>query len=64
MYYRFRNGIFIKADTFEQAKLKLIMQIFEDVGQPEDPKRWSPCTCTGFDHRHDCPEKAKSPIPF
>jgi hypothetical protein len=64
MYYRFKNGVFVKADTFEEAKLKLIQEIADE---PEDPKQWHECTCLGFDHRFDCPVKLREDaqrIPF
>lgn len=53
MYYRFKDGSFIKAETFKEAKeIKLALIKTE----PEDLKRWYKCTCLGFSHRSDCPE--------
>jgi len=61
MYYRFKNGIFIKAETFGRAKDKLIALITAEV---EDPNQWHECTCTGFQHRHDCPVGMKGEVSF
>ena len=53
MFYRFENGIFIEAKTFDEAKQELIRQI---ETESEDPKGWHKCTCLGLSHRHNCPE--------
>lgn len=52
-YYRFKNGLFVKAATFEEAKATLIKAI---EAETEEPKNWHKCTCLGFSHRFDCPE--------
>jgi hypothetical protein len=57
MYYRFKSGMFVKADTFEEAKATLLKQIQEES---EEAPRWHRCTCLGFQHRHDCPENKHS----
>ena len=63
MFYRFKCGKFIKAETFEEAKKKFIEQIEEEQ---EQKKRWHKCTCLGFSHRFDCPEHPtnKGEIPY
>ena len=53
MFYRFRNGVFIEADNFDEAKYKIISII---ESEKEDKKRWYNCTCLGVSHRHGCPE--------
>lgn len=62
MYYRFKLGVFVKADTFEEAKAMLLKRI---EAEPEDPKRWHECSCTGFNHKWDCPKAGSgNDIPF
>ena len=53
MFYSFPVNTFPEAETFEEAKSKLLASI---EALQEDPKRWHPCTCTGLVHRYDCPE--------
>jgi hypothetical protein len=60
MFYRFRNGVFIEADSFALAKIMLIAQI---ENEQEVDKRWHKCTCLGFNHRFGCPEQSTE-IPF
>ena len=59
-FYRFTDGTFIEANSFEQAKAIFIVIIQEEK---EDPDAWHNCTCLGFDHRHDCPEKSEE-VPY
>ena len=54
MYYRFSNGVFIEAETFEDAQNKFVENIKTET---EEPKRWHKCTCLGFGHRMGCPER-------
>lgn len=60
MYYRFKCGTFMEADTFEEAKQKFIEEIQEET---EVERGWHRCTCLGLSHRHNCPEM-KGIIPF
>lgn len=60
MYYRFSDGVFIEADTFESAQVKYIKNI---LAEKEDKDCWHKCTCLGFNHRFDCPEKSDE-VPF
>jgi len=60
MFYRFNCGTFVDAESFEEAKQKLIAEI---VGEVENPKEWCPCTCLGLSHSHNCPEM-EGVIPF
>jgi hypothetical protein len=53
MFYRFSNGQFIEAETFEQAKEILLEQIRAET---EDENAWHRCTCLGLGHRSNCPE--------
>jgi hypothetical protein len=53
MFYRFRNGSFIEANSYQEAQEKMIQQISEEV---EDKKGWHKCTCLGFGHHFDCPQ--------
>lgn len=65
MFYRFANGAFMEANTFEEAQEKMIEQI---KNEKENPKSWSKCTCLGFDHYSDCPQhwsnREDGEIPF
>ena len=63
MYYRFDNGGFVEAETFEEAKEKFIDKI---RNEKERDSRWHKCTCLGLSHRFDCPENPvnKGEIPF
>jgi hypothetical protein len=60
MFYRFRNGVFIEADSFALAKIMMIAQIENEA---EKANSWHKCTCLGLDHRFGCPEQSKE-IPF
>jgi len=66
-FYRFSNGVFIEATSYEEAQNKLIDQI---KNEKEDPKRWYKCTCVGLSHRFGCywmnrdPETGEIEIPF
>lgn len=60
-FYRFKCGVFVKADTFAEAKAKFIERIEQEI---EDKDQWHKCTCVGFQHHWDCPEKAKEEIAF
>lgn len=60
MYYRFSNGVFIKADTFKEAKEKFVDKVLQEV---EDKREWHKCTCLGFNHRFGCPEQGDE-IPY
>lgn len=53
MFYRFKCGVFIKADDFEEAKAKFIQKVEQET---ENTDEWHKCTCLGLSHRHDCPE--------
>ena len=53
MFYRFKSGAFIKAESFDEAKKIFIKQI---QNEKEDIKKWYNCTCLGFSHKHNCPE--------
>lgn len=59
MYYRFRNGTFVEAETFREAQDKLIAQI---EAEEEAEQGWHKCTCLGFSHRINCPEAPKDPF--
>lgn len=63
MFYRFANGIYVEADSFEQAQAELIERITEEK---EDKNRWHKCSCTGLSHRLNCPEHPvnQGEIPF
>jgi len=63
MYYRFENGTFIEAETFDEAKKVLIEKI---SSEEERTDSWHKCTCLGFSHRRDCPENPVNmgEIPF
>lgn len=63
MFYRFRNGTFIEADTFEEAKRALIKRI---EAEKENKAKWYKCSCLGFSHRRDCPENPinKGEVPY
>lgn len=52
-FYRFDNGDFVEADSFDEAKQKLIQAIQNETERPEN---WHRCTCLGLSHRYDCPE--------
>lgn len=60
MFYRFNNGTFVEAATFEEAKQKLIQRIQDEV---EQETNWHACTCVGLSHRRNCPEM-KGVIPY
>ena len=64
-WYRFLDGSFVKAKTFEEAKAKKIAMIEAETEQDDG---WHACTCLGFQHRHDCPVQkemeARGEIPF
>lgn len=60
MYYRFKNGVFIEASNFKEAQQNLIDRI---LNEEEDESKWLKCTCLGFDHSYDCPEKSDE-IPY
>lgn len=60
-YYRFKNGVFVRADSYAEAQAKLIMTI---RNEQEDVTQWYKCTCLGFGHREGCPEKINEPIAF
>lgn len=51
-YYRFNDGVFIEASSFEEAQQKRIEEI---LNEKEDEKNWNACTCLGLSHRHECP---------
>lgn len=53
MFYRFSNGVFVEADTFQEAQDTLLDQVRSEV---EDADNWHKCTCLGFDHSFSCPE--------
>jgi hypothetical protein len=53
MFYRFKNGVFVEAETYEEAQLKLITEI---ANEEQDFSQWHRCTCLGLSHRIDCPE--------
>lgn len=64
-YYRFAGGYKpVQADTFEEAKAKLMEKIKQEhaleianlIETGEEPHRWSKCGCTGWHCRPDCPE--------
>lgn len=59
-WYRFQDGTFVKALTFEIAKAKRIAQVEAETEQEDE---WHACTCLGFEHSYDCPEKGDE-IPF
>lgn len=50
-FYRFRDGGFVQAPNFNEAKRIKLESI---VAETEDPYSWSDCTCTGFQHRPHC----------
>ncbi len=52
MYYRFKDGSFVEATTFLEAKRKKIEQI---QNEPEDEREWHKCTCVGLSHHYGCP---------
>tara|TARA_B100000745_G_scaffold294080_1_gene236640 strand:- start:1180 stop:1356 length:177 start_codon:yes stop_codon:yes gene_type:complete len=58
MFYRFNDGSFVEAITFEEAKKKKLAEI---ENEQEDKDNWHKCTCLGLSHRYDCPEME---IPF
>jgi len=60
-YYRFADGTFVKANSFEEAKQVLIAQI---EAEQEKENRWLACTCTGLSHRHGCPVQEAEGIPY
>lgn len=60
-YYRFKNGAFVKAESFEEAKRTLVDRIESEV---EDASRWHDCTCLGFQHKTGCPQALLEGIPF
>lgn len=51
MFYRFKCGAFIKADSFEEAKEIFIQKIRDEK---EDSTQWSKCTCLGLSHKPSC----------
>lgn len=51
-FYRFRDGSFVEASSFEEAKRKKLEEVREEV---EDEESWCSCTCVGFSHAYDCP---------
>lgn len=57
MFYRFKDGSFVEADNFEEAKKIKILRIETEV---EDERSWYSCTCVGLSHRFDCPERTSS----
>lgn len=66
MFYRFNDGSFVEAETFEEARAIKLKQISEET---EDKDNWSKCTCLGWQHRYSChlnPMNSKNPedIPF
>lgn len=50
-FYRFQNGVFVKAETFTEAQDKLIEQI---QSEQEIVKNWHDCTCLGISHQFGC----------
>lgn len=62
-YYRFKCGVFVKADSFKNAQDKLVMDILREK---EVRSNWHYCTCLGISHRIDCPEnpanKGETPL--
>ena len=50
-YYRFPNGVYVKANTFDEAVEAIIKDIREIK---EDQGRWHHCACTGFSHSFGC----------
>ena len=60
-YYRFADGTFVKADSFEEAKRILIAEI---EAEQEDENSWHSCTCLGLSHRPGCPVQDAIGIPF
>jgi len=61
MFYRFKCGTFIEADTFDDAKNKFLANIKSEI---ENPKEWHKCTCLGFNHRFGCPSLQDCEVPF
>ncbi len=61
MFYRFKCGVFIEAETFDEAKSKFVDKI---MAEEERQKGWHNCTCLGFNHRLGCPEQKKIGIPY
>lgn len=53
MFYRFKDGSFIEADDFSEAKKKKLEQIKNET---ENENRWHKCRCLGMRHRIGCPE--------
>jgi hypothetical protein len=60
-FYRFNNGTFIKAASFDEAKRILIAEI---ETEKEKDKNWHACTCLGLGHVFGCPVDAANGIPF
>lgn len=60
VYYRFDDGSFVKAKTFEEAKNIKISELNAEI---EDPESWHECTCLGLSHNYDC-HVMKDIIPF
>ena len=59
-FYRFDDGTFIKADSFEDAKRKKIERL---EAETEDKAEWHKCTCLGLEHQWGCVAKPRY-IPF
>jgi hypothetical protein len=61
-YYRFRDGTFVKADSFADAKRIRIAKI--QAEEENEENGWHACTCLGFNHKWGCPVQAAQPVPF